>query len=663
MLDKKSGIDIIKFHTSKPKRIKFMNSRSRRPPIITRPVLSNNMIRKCQTMKPRPITITGSKTTVSPISEQSSFLDDPYCIKLREDNWDGCNLSELSNSQLDMLLLHLKEYAADRALKDDFQSAEKASQICDSIKKMRNMHENRNKLNITTLTITNEELLTEDAIIKKFKEDMENLENFYVNKEKSLVKRQNMELERFENDWKEIKSKRYSKPSSVLLRKQELLKNLTDSGDFDRAKLIKYEIQLLIKEEAALSKEQVNIDYKVSKEKLLSLHRLQRRNLIDSKHHEIGMLTHKRDSVIRLINNKNNVLQIKEREKQVKMTKLQNQYSMKFPYSNEKVLPLFTHTPNDPVVLENDERMMKEKQKKQKELCQRSPNTMNSSDDTKKCLLQAEEAKKTSVIQKNSTNSNYNKDKAPHGSQISSVLGGSSLKYKSTGQKNGNSEDGSSTSAMDNKGFDSREICHGDCTNMPVTKEGSDYGCKSLISNDNESRISNRMPAKTSAMNNGEMSGKSNPGLVVSQNESQIVDKFIDKLVFDHNTDSCEGICLLAKELISEVVSSSLYNASNFVYDPDVTKAIVSDIVDKSVVSFGKWCLDPGVVDGIVKDIIENSVDEYADVTSEPYPNVVKRTVARVITRSIDSIGVNTKLQEIADECIKSLIVKAVRCL
>ncbi|KAK8900258.1 hypothetical protein M9Y10_002581 [Tritrichomonas musculus] len=401
-------------------------SASKNRAVIRRPITKSSPLRKSA---PARVIIARSNSRSSQSSSypnkhstsslrNPTYINDSTLIELRNRFYENPDFESVDNDTLQKLQAHLREYIQDRALFEDYDNAEKATSLTELIKQEISKRPNNNSStksesnsqsnnlesssNIDTNnesdnesiqnadkeadtnSNTNSDVPNNDEkkrlsdFEEKWKNKFENFDQGTDQKIKELEEKQSSQLEEFEKIWSTEKPQKYRKASSQLLQLKKIERTLALSGQFDQARTIHSEAEKLAAKEQKELQTILIRDYRSAKENFLSKQRQEKQKLIDSRQETRSTMEIQKNAEYNKLLKRNVVVQDKLKEAQrgtmrersgvIKPdygTSVSNLNQNKAKVNDNIIPPLFA--PNDPNFVEEDERRMREKRKKQLE--------------------------------------------------------------------------------------------------------------------------------------------------------------------------------------------------------------------------------------------------------------------------------------------------------
>lgn len=367
------------------------NSNSRKRAYILRPMAKTTNVRNSM---PNRTHINSSISTRSTLNRQNrqpvqrsvsnstsniSYLKDALSIELRDQLYENPDFADIESSALQKLLAHLREYIQDRINSEDYDNAEKASGLAELVKSQLSKPQNTDTSNTEKNSDT---LSTERTALKQFddkwKEKFDQYDKTTNEKLKELEDKQAQQLQEFEKLWSTEKPQRYRKPSDDLVKLKALERSLAMSGQFDRARTIHAEAEkLALKEQKELQKSLIN-DYRAAKETFVEKQKQEKEKFLSVRAANRSRMETKKKIELAKVENRNAVVQERSKSQQNNSNKERNSgqdFHMCYPTMNTQnktkspdnlIPPLFA--PNDPQFVEEEERKLREKRKRQLEM-------------------------------------------------------------------------------------------------------------------------------------------------------------------------------------------------------------------------------------------------------------------------------------------------------
>ena len=308
----------------------------------------------------------------APNKDVVSYLEDPECIQLRQMTWDNADFRNTSDELLGKYLVHLREFAAYSAGKEDFASAKKATAMCSSVKDVMVNRSSKGDHYVAKLK-KNEN--SASIIMSKHQMNLKNVVEKYEKRRQILEKRHELETERFETDWRDNKPQKFRKPSLNLLQLKQIEKSLIRSGEYDRAEAVNNQIKELVAVETEEAQKNLAHQYKIAKAKLIESQKAEFDLLQQEKEKEIQFIELERSQELALVETRKAVLRQKSMERSKPLTRSVFIKASKIAHASdggELVLLPPLQAPNDPVYIEEEERKQKEIIKKKKEFQQKN---------------------------------------------------------------------------------------------------------------------------------------------------------------------------------------------------------------------------------------------------------------------------------------------------
>ncbi|KAK8884985.1 hypothetical protein M9Y10_044113 [Tritrichomonas musculus] len=217
---------------------------------------------------PPPIPSYLSKNTkkepLKPMKSQS-LLNDQELIDLRESLYKNCDLSQIKTDKLNVLSGHLREYTQFCGLQRRYPEAKQANQLYKAITS------ELSKRAVIPVDLSKEL----DSFEIKKEEEMDRLtleiiefDDETEQKREQLKQKQQQEYNEFQKQWKKTIPDRYRKISPKLLSLMTREKKCARCGEFDKAEILKKEVDQQMQIEMEFAQSQLNLDYHEAKEKL-----------------------------------------------------------------------------------------------------------------------------------------------------------------------------------------------------------------------------------------------------------------------------------------------------------------------------------------------------------------------------------------------------------
>ncbi|OHS98375.1 hypothetical protein TRFO_08974 [Tritrichomonas foetus] len=306
--------------------------------------------------------------------KSESLLNNQDLINLREKLYSKCELSEIPTDKLNALLGHLREYSSYCGLTRKYPEAKQADQLYDKV------HSEVALRSLVPCDLTEEV----DSFENKKEEELDRLTQEIIEfdnetnlKREQLKQKQENDYKEFERTWKEDMPKKYRKISPQLLSLMTIEKKCARVGEFDKAEIIKKEVDQRMQIEMDQAQSQLNFDYHDAKEKFLENQTKEKESFEEVRNHWKSVMVARHKEELTPIANRQNVIQIRQ-TKQFKIepvishstttgsvSKVINEIGMDY----EALLPPLIE-PNDEKMIEREkqERLQKlEKAKKLKE--------------------------------------------------------------------------------------------------------------------------------------------------------------------------------------------------------------------------------------------------------------------------------------------------------
>lgn len=255
------------------------------------------------------------------LEESANLMNDEQMIELRKAFLkDGSDimLSSFDSNILNRFMNHLREYSAFCASERAYDEAANCNVLYEKIKdeiQMRN-------LNKRASIDENEQFELEETQFSEFVQnkfhDFEN--ELAVFDQTTVLKRNEMEdkltsqITEFEAVWADKMPRRYRKPSSKLLDLLEMERKFSLTGRFVEAKRIKTEAERLQSQEMSQAQQRLVHDYQIAKKKLLADQNKERDLFEETRDHWRSVLIARHKVELETIENRKNVLNIKQTE-------------------------------------------------------------------------------------------------------------------------------------------------------------------------------------------------------------------------------------------------------------------------------------------------------------------------------------------------------------
>lgn len=208
-----------------------------------------------------------SKTTMSsPSYSVQSSLDDPELIELRGKVLSGEEITDIYPKKLEKLLDHLREYSASCALQRKYIDAKEADKAAVAIRHFLN---SMGPIYIDTAEQEEQYIDEKTKFLNQLRDEINEYDEQTEAKKKSLIVKQQEELEKFENKWRTEMPDKYRKPSGKLLNIMSQEKRLALAGAYDDAEVYAREADKLLKVEMENAQRNLIRDYKIAKSKFM----------------------------------------------------------------------------------------------------------------------------------------------------------------------------------------------------------------------------------------------------------------------------------------------------------------------------------------------------------------------------------------------------------
>ena len=323
----------------------------------------------------RPQTMTRSTNSFQLYSqrrEEVSYLDDPDCISLRESLLKDPDFTKIEDDKLQKLNSHLREYLTDLSIHEKYDEAKQISLLSDYTKL--EIQTRKRNASITSRSIaSNRE--TKERIRQDFDEQIRVLNERLDEKIEKIKEQQKDEIEKFENTWSTEMPRKYRKPSQKLLELKEIERNLALSNDFEGAKRIHAEAVTMAEQETKAAQKLLVKDYRQARAQMEEKHKRDINTVETIRERKTNVLNQQRDKRIKELDNRDIVLQMKEKEYETGFRERSNPNNIQPTYGSCRrrvqqpvdtllgdLLP-----PNDKKFEEEEKRINAERRRKQQE--------------------------------------------------------------------------------------------------------------------------------------------------------------------------------------------------------------------------------------------------------------------------------------------------------
>ena len=246
--------------------------------------------------------------TVRPQSE-ATILNNPNLINLRKTLLKSHDYTNVSTQRLNQLMAHLRLYSADSILKRDYDEAESADELAFEVKEVIQERENQVPRGLPE----NGEADVHNHL-DKYIAELDQFDEQTVHKREELEKKQEEELQSFENKWKVEYPKKYRKPSAKLLLMIENERKVGFQGNYKMAREMKAKTDEQRRIEAEAAQERLNNDYIAARERFLEKQLKEREQFDQTRAENRQLLVSKQEQEFKNTINRTRVLSIKEHQ-------------------------------------------------------------------------------------------------------------------------------------------------------------------------------------------------------------------------------------------------------------------------------------------------------------------------------------------------------------
>lgn len=204
------------------------------------------------------------KEPLKPMKTQS-LLKNQELINLRESLYNNLDFTNIKTHQLNSLSGHLREFSQFCGLQRRYPEAKQAKQLFEAVSS-----------ELTKRTIVSIDLSKElNSFETKKEEELDRLTLEIIEfdeeteqKREQLKRKQEQEFKEFRKQWKKVMPDRYRKVSPQLLSLMTREKKCARCGEFDKAEILKKEVDERVTIEMEIAQSQLNSDYNEAKMKL-----------------------------------------------------------------------------------------------------------------------------------------------------------------------------------------------------------------------------------------------------------------------------------------------------------------------------------------------------------------------------------------------------------
>ncbi|KAH0794417.1 hypothetical protein GPJ56_001710 [Histomonas meleagridis] len=279
----------------------------------TRP--NSSRIQSEQTKKDSP-TQSKKRRSSSPDKNQKSLLKDEECISMRH-NLINSNKSrdfeDYDTDHLYLLMDHLHEYSTYCAMNRKYDKGKSSSLLYERVRQEINR---RNEGNLAAkgnnLDQDYEDLLQNAE--ENFQRELEDYDSVTEEKSQELEKKHKKEREEFDHYWQEVAPRKYRKPSPRLIDLMERERRMGITGEFDRAKATKIEVEKLQRIEHSRAQKQLLFDYENAKSKLGKTQSEERESFVNNRQHGREIILSRQSIQLGYLKNRETVLSQRNKE-------------------------------------------------------------------------------------------------------------------------------------------------------------------------------------------------------------------------------------------------------------------------------------------------------------------------------------------------------------
>ena len=283
----------------------------------------------------------------------------------RKNLTENKDFSEIPDEKLPLLHSYLREYAAKCASEENYDEAEKSSELAEETQKEFN---SRKSSSVKSRGADLKEPNMQE-FEKQCKDELDEYDADTDKRLQALSETQNKEKEDFEKKWREEKPQKYRKPSQRLLQLKQIEKTLAGNAEYSRAKAVHQEVEELQNYELQVAQESIIRDYNFASQRLSEKHMKEKENLLSSREHTRVLLETRQASEREARIHREKVIKVRASENpRVKPTVGAPAVSRSISRNKDKeidgVLLPPLRAPNDPELVEETKRKQREANKK-----------------------------------------------------------------------------------------------------------------------------------------------------------------------------------------------------------------------------------------------------------------------------------------------------------
>jgi hypothetical protein len=305
-----------------------------------------------------------SQTSPSNPRPLSDLPEDPEIVALRTQVLSDSDISSFQTKDLERLIFSLRSYAHEQADSEDYDEAQKAQDLShDIIDELKVRNTSRYDSGLEAPDVS-----TPAAFAEKWQERFNEYDEMTELRKSALLSQLKHERDMFDRTWRNEMPAKYRKPSQRLLQMKKIEQSFSASGDYQRAKQVHLEAETLLQQEMELAQNRLFRDYQVALDRIESKHQIQSEQFDAQRLHGRDLLNVEYEAEKAAQTNRDKVRENKPTKPRSALAMggyapLQTRSGQRSGTPKLILLPPLK-APNDPHVLEEQERQRREEQRK-----------------------------------------------------------------------------------------------------------------------------------------------------------------------------------------------------------------------------------------------------------------------------------------------------------
>ena len=308
-----------------------------------------------------------------------SLLEDEKCTEMHEqlknDEQSFNSSNEYTQRDLQKFIAYLREYEVNCALKENYKEAKSTKLLSDKVKHMINASDRLSNLENTSPS----EAISNKNINGIYRKKFEMFDKETQEKKDYIIKRQEQNLDKFEELWSNTMPNKYRKASAELLKLKDSERKIAMEGDYEKAMQVHQRAEALAKKEIQTAQTKLVKDYKNAKAKLIEKQQKEIHAFEENRNQARKAIAVKRENEIQASHKRNLVLQQRQRmkskliytkpinDKRVYSVSVSSLQKTKRATIESSLLPPLL-PPTDPRIEKQEEERRKEALKRKKEI-------------------------------------------------------------------------------------------------------------------------------------------------------------------------------------------------------------------------------------------------------------------------------------------------------